>query len=114
LREGRPITEAIFTDEDGVVFRLAFYGFAKIGGDLVHILKFLDEALPGWEEWRELPDVLRGSMPDAWQIRALKMQKYVCFWMTKERFARGANDPPFSTPPAKLAGTPVRGEACEG
>jgi hypothetical protein len=49
-----------------------------------------DEALPGWEQWRELLDVLRGSTPCSSWIASLKMQKYVCFLACASRMGQNA------------------------
>lgn len=46
FEEGRPLVEAIFTEEGMRGFRVAFYGFVKLLCDPIHILKLFDEALP--------------------------------------------------------------------
>ena len=80
-------------EEGGGGVGAAFYGFAESAVGSVHILKFCGEtSLVGkngancWIFYIDRGPVLRRS--------TVKMQKYICFWMRRERFARGANNPP--------------------
>jgi hypothetical protein len=94
-------------EEGGGGVGAAFYGFAESAVGPVHILKFRGEAsLVGkngancWMFYIDRGLVLRRS--------TLKMQKYICFCMGRERFARGANNPPFAVKLRRM-GHPILG-----
>ena len=70
-------------------FRVAFYGFVKLLCDPVHILKLFDEAL---RVGRSGAKCRMFYVDGCLMLRRYgsEMQKFVCFWMGRELFARGA------------------------
>jgi hypothetical protein len=86
LQMGPPLVEAISWRRVGVGVGAAFYGFAESAVGPVHILKFCDGALlvgkNGANCWMFYID--RGLVLGR---STVKLQKYTCFWMRRERFA---------------------------